>query len=161
MDFSSCSLNLGGVECFSRAENLNHLERGFSPSLGKIRHLQNELYVDGDRILPFKIEKTELGECVSFNHMQIAKLLLATYKLDNSAKTRNINIAAASDGVCVTSNIYQFIVGIKIIDASSIDPLTKTLMSPQPRNVCWTALITLGRQATKMRADDINPICRW
>ena len=103
-------------------------------SSGMMLNGYNKLSKYGEKIIPFPIEKTETGECVSFNQREMINLLLQTCKLDTITRRRSENLSLTSDGACVANNTHKVVVGLKIIDISAIDPLTNQLMLPQTTN---------------------------
>ena len=114
-----------------------------------IHNARNKLSNHGDKIIPFSIDKTETGECVSFNHREIINLLLHTCKLDTISRTRSMNLSLTSDSACITNNMHQFVVGLKIIDASAIDSLTNKLMWPRLEIDAGLNALLLGNKQLK------------
>ena len=98
MDLSSGNLSLSAIEQLRSVEDLKHRERGFIPSNGQIRNMQNALNKCGQNLVPCTSMPTEFGECVTFEAKQMLKVIIATYKLNDIGKTRSLIFAITSDG---------------------------------------------------------------
>ena len=161
MDLSSGSLNLSAIEELRSVEDLKHRERGFMPSNGQIRNIQNLLNKCGQNLVPCTSMPTESGECVTFEAKQMLKVTIMTCKLNDVGKNRSLIFAVTSDGAKITNNLHQVVAGFKMCDAGATDPSTNRLIKPQSRNACWPLRIVLGRENESMHANYINPTHAW
>ena len=63
-------------------------------------------------------------------------LLFKIYGIHEEATNNSIELALTYDGTDVTNNLSQMIRGFKIIHYTSINLLSRKIISPQTRNTC-------------------------
>jgi len=161
MDLSSGGLNLSAIEILRSAEGLSSRERGFLPSKGQIQNVQRILEKYARNLIPCKYQSTDDGECITFEAKELVRLVINSYQLNNIGKRRPLVWAVTSDGSKISNHLHIVIAGFKVVDIGAIDPITKKIIKPQTRNVCWPLRIVMGRETEAMYTNYINPVYNW
>ena len=162
MDITSGSLNLSAIDVMrEHIEGTKKHHIGLIPSSSSIQRVASKLAVYADEIIPFVSFETDTGKGIRFDYEKLFNVLLLAYSLKERAKNWSIALSLASDGAKVTNNILQVVAGVKVNDIDARCPLTKNLVSPQTRNICWPMLFVMGQENTKMYDTHIKPLYAW
>jgi hypothetical protein len=115
-----------------------------------------------DGIVPFSRFSTPSGEGIKFHVIQVVRLLIKSYGLEEATKHRSIEICSSADAAPITKSVGALTQGLSVNDRGAISPYTKrSLCLSEMRGTNWDdedAPITLAARDDAQSRNEAYPL---
>jgi hypothetical protein len=130
----------GGTLNYAAVEVLRDLERSYwvsccvfkgrrfkaiLPSKTDLHRAAKRIEAVADGIVPFSRFSTPSGEGIKFHVIQVVRLLITVYGLEEAAKHRSIEICRSAYSAPITKSVGAMNQGLSVNDRGAISPYTK------------------------------------
>ncbi len=154
-------LNYNGIETLRSIECVEKYQRGILPARTSVQRASCQLHEIGQKLIPFERKQSDFGEMFQYDYEKFLRYILKTFKLDELAQTKTVELSITLDGAELCDGISHLTAGIKITNGRAIDPRSGIplctvhhetfgrMFSNQSRNFCFAMKSLIGNDSKK------------